>query len=220
MKFTLIYSGPLRSTQSRSSQAKPQKTKEARKLIRQMISPQMKNLWETDYNLKKLQWDARVPDGRQTFFSGPDSPMYKYYEAPPKDAPQDGFVDLSAPIERGGMAFRPLIRESLGLSCTLRIHFLRAGAPGRLVDKSGDIDNRIKTFIDALEMPPQHLEGDEEAGINYPLLENDKLVRGLEISTDRLLLPVSPACDYVHLVTEVTVHVERPGSWNLCLLGR
>lgn len=184
-----------------------------------MIAPQMKNLWETNSNLIRLQWTARVPDGTCGFLSGPDSPKYIHYNLPPTSPLSNGYVDLTAPITKDGISYRPLIREDLGLTCSLKILFLRPGEPGRLRDKSGDLDNRIKTFIDALEMPPQGPEGDEDPIMNYPLLENDTLVRGLEISTGQLLLPTAPGCDYVHIVTEVTVNIERPGQWNLCLAG-
>jgi len=84
--------------------------------------------------------------------------------------------------------------------------------------QGGDIDNRIKTFIDALDMPQDELEGDETDEMNYPLLENDTLVKGLEIDTERLLLPEQDFPNQVHLVVEVVVHVERVGPWNVCLL--
>src|SRR5690606_13890850 len=109
----------------------------------------------------------------------------------------------SAPIERHGKLFRPLVRESLDLTCSLDILFLRQEEPGSILKQGGDIDNRIKTFIDALEMPKGELEGDEEDGINYPLLESDSLVKRLEIDTERLLLPEEDFPNQVHLVVEV-----------------
>lgn len=220
MKFFLLYSGDLRPTQSRSSQTKPLNRAESRRLVRKQIAPQMKSLWESNPNLIRLQWNARVPDGTATFLSGPDSPKYVHYNSPPSYPPQDGYIDLSAPIEKNGASYRPLIRESLGLTCSLKFLFLRPGEPGKLRDKSGDIDNRIKTFIDALEMPRQKSEDDDKNGeIDFPLLEDDKLVRGLEISTGRLLVQTEEKSENVHIVLEVTVNIEQPGAWNLCLAG-
>lgn len=148
-----------------------------------------------------------------------ESPLAPHRAEPPKYPPQNGFVDLSAPFERHGRLFRPLVRKSLDLTCSLRVLFLRQEDPGSLLKKAGDIDNRIKTFIDALEVPPEELEGDEvENGVNYCLLENDSLVRGIEIDTERLLLPEEDYPNQVHLVVEVVIHVERVGTWNISLL--
>ena len=101
--------------------------------------------------------------------------------------------------------------------------FLRQENAGDIIKQSGDLDNRIKTFIDALEMPSPHSEpsgdGDETDGINYRLLENDSLIRGIKIDSERLLLPETDFPDEVHLVVEVVIHVEKAGPWNTCLLG-
>ncbi|AVX04501.1 hypothetical protein MXMO3_01977 [Maritalea myrionectae] len=125
---------------------------------------------------------------------------------------------MSAPLTKHGKKFRPLVRESLGLTCTLDILFLRQEDPGAILKKGGDIDNRVKTFVDALEMPPEDLDGDETDDINYPLLESDTLVKGLSIQTERLLLPETTFPNEVHLIVEVKVHVEHAGTWNMCLL--
>ena len=54
--------------------------------------------------------------------------------------------------------------------------------PGALISQGGDIDNRVKTLLDALRMP----SGDEEArapspgaGLLYCLMESDTLGSGL-----------------------------------------
>jgi hypothetical protein len=49
-----------------------------------------------------------------------------------------------------GYRWVPLVKE--GMLCDINVLFLRSDAPGALV-KSGDIDNRIKTLLDALRMP-------------------------------------------------------------------
>lgn len=214
MRFILVYRGQLSSTQGSRG-----KTRSERVLIRQQIAPQMRRLWQVNESLTKLQWDARVPAQQAgSFMNVVHSPLDIHLKAPPSYPPQDGFVDLTEPIECKGKLFRPLIRRSLDLTCTLKILFLRQEDPGSLLKKAGDIDNRIKTFIDALEMPSHELDGDEGEEMNYPLLENDTLVRGLEISTERLLLPELDFPNQVHLVVEVIVHVEKAGPWNICLL--
>ncbi|MDD3444236.1 MAG: hypothetical protein PHS60_02400 [Zavarzinia sp.] len=220
MRFHLVYRGPLRATQSKRSHSK-----DARVEIRKQITPQIEKLWDVSGALHRLQWDARVPSPEKAgnFMSVTKSPLDPWYNAPPQYEPQAGFVDLTSPIVRHGKSFRPLVRKSLDLTCSLDILFLRQEDPGDLLKKAGDLDNRIKTFIDALEMPSRDSDpagdGDEVEGMNYRLLEDDTLVRGINIDSERLLLPDTTYPNEVHLVAEVTVHVERVGPWNVSLLG-
>ena len=63
--------------------------------------------------------------------------------------------------------------------------------------KGGDLDNRLKTLLDALRAPndPQELpagaspQSDEDPF--YCLLEDDKLIIGLSVTNDRLLRPTA-----------------------------
>lgn len=213
MRFILVYRGPLSATQGKRGKRKSERIE-----IRKQINPQMKRLWQVSQPLTQLQWDARVPGPNLHTMAVGASPLYEFYDRPPQYPPEKGFVDLTEPIERFGRRFRPLVRASLNLTCSLEILFLRQEDPGALIKHGGDIDNRIKTFIDALEMPQSEPEGDESEEMNYPLLENDSLVKGVEIDTERLLLPEQEFPNQVHLVCEVIVHVERVGPWNVCLL--
>jgi hypothetical protein len=214
MRFYLVYKGQLSSTQGNRG-----KRKKERLLIRKQITPQIERLWETSWTLSKMQWDSRVAEEPANYLgSGSDSPLPERYKSPPIFPVQEGHIDLTAPIEKLGKKFKPLIRKSMDLTCTLNVLFLRQEDPGSLLKKGGDIDNRIKTFIDALEMPSDELEGDETEGVNLCLLENDSLVKSLEINTERLLLPETNFPNEVNLIVEVVVHVERVGTWNMCLL--
>lgn len=101
----------------------------------------------------------------------------------------------------------------------MRRRFFFATGRSRIAhQKAGDLDDTMKTFIDALEMPPENAEGDESDDMSHPLLENDTLIRGLEIFTERLSLPEGSFPNRVHLVIKVAVSVERVGPWNICLL--
>lgn len=215
MRFYLVYRGQLSATQGTRG-----KRRAERIAIRRQITPQLQRLWEVSGVLTRLQWDARVP-GKDSggFMAVHNSPLDDWYNSPPQYPLPPDHVDLTAPIQRHGRLYRPLIRKSLDLTCSLNVLFLRQEDPGSLLKKAGDLDNRIKTFIDALEMPPEAAEGDEVSGVNYCLLENDTLVRGLEIDSERLLLPEQDFPNQVHLIVEVVVHVEKVGSWNVCLLG-
>src|SRR5437879_2426081 len=56
-------------------------------------------------------------------------------------------------IELGGFTFIPLIAEQLDHVAMLSITLLTAEEPGRAVTQAGDLDNRIKTLLDALRVP-------------------------------------------------------------------
>jgi hypothetical protein len=77
----------------------------------------------------------------------------------------------------------------------LEILFLRPDRPGGLV-WAGDIDNRLKTLLDALRIP----EATENYSKRTPsagevpffcLLEDDKLITKVSVETDRLLEAVN-----------------------------
>lgn len=168
---------------------------EQKQQIRRYIHPQLSMLWTqpslTDY--KDL-----LPSGEH--------------------APQN------SPFARqvGQFTFRPLVNSEYDVVSELNITFLRPEAPGLLVSQSGDIDNRIKTLLDALRMP-QNLgelpatdsprEGESPFCV---LLEDDRLITHLSITTDRLLEPVTHQLD-VLLLIHVRVKVTRATIDNLTL---
>ena len=93
----------------------------------------------------------------------------------------------------GSFTFVPLISEKLDHVAELHITFLTPEEPGRVITQGGDLDNRLKTLLDALrcpknlgELPNGAVPAESEAPF-YCLLEDDALVSGLSISTDRLL---------------------------------
>lgn len=122
--------------------------------------------------------------------------------------------------ERGEFKFFSLVREQLNLVCDLDILFLRRDEPGSLIRGGGDLDNRIKVLFDALKVPTE----DEIRGLHPDphqvlicLTEDDKLITGFRVTTDRLLEP--PASDaefnHVHLIINVEVKVTRITDANL-----
>ena len=69
---------------------------------------------------------------------------------------------------------------------------LRPGPPGHLLTGGGDIDNQLKTLLDALKMPevqelPPGATPRPDEDPFYCLLEDDKLVTGIRVETDRFL---------------------------------
>jgi hypothetical protein len=101
---------------------------------------------------------------------------------------------LANNYSRCGYRWVPLVKE--GMLCDINVLFLRSDAPGALV-KSGDIDNRIKTLLDALRMPTKV---DELGGYTTPLetedpffvlLDDDKNISSLSVDTDAMLEPLA-----------------------------
>ena len=109
----------------------------------------------------------------------------------------------------------PLVNEGNGLICALDILLLRDGKPGKTLT---DLDNRLKTIFDALRMPsgPQELGADTDRGQQTPaagenpfyvVLEDDKFITHLSVTTDTLLEPIPdvPVENAVSIVINVTV---------------
>lgn len=118
----------------------------------------------------------------------------------------------------GPFHFAPLISSRLNLIAELAITMLRPEPPGSIVTQGGDIDNRIKTLLDALRMPRVLAElskGDTPSEGEDPffcLLQDDNLVTKLAVSTDRLLEPVDSQSE-VQLLIHVTVK-QTQGTWD------
>ncbi|HZO42622.1 MAG TPA: hypothetical protein VFE97_25630 [Methylomirabilota bacterium] len=56
-------------------------------------------------------------------------------------------------MKLGEFWFVPLISQRAGLIVELDVLFLRPQLPGAVVSSGGDLDNRIKTLLDALRIP-------------------------------------------------------------------
>jgi hypothetical protein len=106
------------------------------------------------------------------------------------------------------------------LLAELDILMLRPGPPGSLVRHGGDIDNRLKTLLDALRMPSA---AEITSGPNsdetpfYCLLEDDRFITGLLVRTDRLLDARDPA--EVVLTIKVRIHAGKTIISNLGIIG-
>lgn len=119
------------------------------------------------------------------------------------------------PINRYGFNWLPIVQEKNGLTCTLDVLMLREGQPGRALH---DVDNRLKTIFDALRMAngpqelgagtPEGMQTPEDDGPFYVLLEDDRLITKVSVTTDTILEPVPGIKDQnnaVRLVIGVTV---------------
>lgn len=125
--------------------------------------------------------------------------------------------------QRGTSIFAPLISKRNDLQCELDVTFLRQQAPGQLIGDGGDIDNRVKTFLDALSVPPP-AQADFFSTTPGPcrpvycLLQDDGLVIKLSVETDRLLRPAVDRYDLLAIL-HVTVRASRVTFGTLGLLG-
>jgi hypothetical protein len=114
------------------------------------------------------------------------------------------------------------VSSKIFLVAELSIRFLRPQAPGSLIRHGGDIDNRLKTLLDALrmpakinELPPQAKPGEDEDPYFF-LLEDDTLVTSLSVRTDQLLEPVASPAD-VQLLIDVRTKLTEGTMLNLGL---
>ena len=95
--------------------------------------------------------------------------------------------------EKRGFKFIPLVFTNSGQVAQLELFILWQDYPGSIVTNKGDIDNRLKTLFDALKIPEQSQdipENDfpqEGEDYFYCVLEDDKLITKISITTDRLL---------------------------------
>jgi hypothetical protein len=101
-----------------------------------------------------------------------------------------------------------------------RINILFLRKQGPLVHNGGDIDNQIKTLFDALKMPNPNDPGEiPEEGTPDPmyfLLEDDSLITGYGVETDRLLSGLPDDRDKVRLIMEVNLRMNR-STWTALL---
>ena len=119
--------------------------------------------------------------------------------------------------------WKPIVTESNGLICALDILMLREGPPG---EARTDIDNRLKTLFDALRIASPDQLGDEspKQGQNpfYVLLQDDRLITRVGVTSDMLLEPVEGVereGDAVRLVIDVTVRPYKVTWENLDFAG-
>lgn len=212
VKFTLTYDGELPSSGNGSKKVRDKWA------IRKQFDPQLRELWELSPALHLAKTHSIVPATGgfwmiDTHHSDPNIVATKVMK--------EGDIDLCAQIEREGRKFFPLVRESFALMCGLKILFLRKEKPGH-VYQGGDLDNRIKTLLDALCIPSAQQVIAEDATITDPihcLMEDDSRIMSLSIETERLLSKAGSSESEVRLVIEVDVRVTQMHIYNAQFLG-
>jgi hypothetical protein len=219
VKFNLTFEGALPSA---GNKPKP----EAVWAIRNALHPQLVDLWKSHPGLKFVNENREFPKtGGATFLQGHHqhpTALHPVARAQTIGLPRPKLLDLCEEITKHGHPFRPLVRETYALHCGLKILFLRHEPPGK-VYQGGDIDGRIKTLLDGLAMP-QHKEQVQSAptgtpSLVYCLLEDDSLLSGLSVESERLWGAADQPKDFVKLTIEVDVRVKQATIYNTSFLG-
>jgi hypothetical protein len=168
VNLRLVISGPL---------PRPRGNSEAKHRIRQQLNRQLRDFFQSHPMLRgKLK-----PDSNET----------------------RSVADQNADGHRvGAFRFLPLVELESGVGCALDVLILRRDHPFELFTDTGDIDNRVKTLLDGLKKPTsqdliwevnsgQREEAKPEANEDpfFVLLEDDKVVTDLNVTTDKLLVP-------------------------------
>lgn len=154
--------------------------------IREVLHAQLRDLWEHT-PLSHMKLKLLDPNRRPNVAPGGNNVLFE--------------VD--------GHQFGCIICSRLHTTPILDITLLRPEKPGSLLKQSGDIDNRLKTLLDALTIPPHpsalpssFAPGPDQKPF-FCLLEDDGLVTGLSVRTHRWLNPDAASRSEVVLVIQV-----------------
>lgn len=220
MRFSLVFEGDLPSS---GNQPRPRDSW----CIRNQLHPQLVLLWRAAalnrvvanrwLSTNEHTWPMWVP------LHHLDPRFYKNLdEIDHAPAGSADHIDLCAAITRGGRTFFPLVRNTLGLTCSLKVLFLRNEPRGKIY-QGGDLDGRIKTLFDALSIPQDNAASKDRTPIDkdpvYCLMEDDSLITGVEVRTEQLLKAPDKGTAHVHLLVEVDVRVVHVSACNTALLS-
>lgn len=204
MRFRLTYKGRLKSGRSNSA-AKHKHD------IRKCFHPQLKQLWETH----ELLSTYRVYG---TYGEISERPLSRHFGFGPEGEGRmlKDVVAENADFSHSGYRFVPLVCERFHLQCSLDFLILREDPIGSF---SGDLDNRLKTLIDALRMPTDSEmkkigSPDDDERPFFCLLEDDKFITSFSVKSDTLLSK-KPDRSFVKLVIGVTIQPTYATDFNL-----
>jgi hypothetical protein len=210
VEFRLVYEGELKAAGSGKGSGRASE----KHAIRRVLHSQLASLWQMIPHLK----DRTEP---HSFFNAPA--VRKIASATSRTVHFPGYVPkpslletLGNQFDRCGYKFVPLVSEHLKLSCGLDILFLRRDMPGiPLIHAGGDLDNRLKVLLDALQMPDAcagFTKQPDEDSYFFVLMQNDKMLTEISVTTDTLLTPCNPGHENdVHLIIKVKI---RPTDFS------
>lgn len=114
-------------------------------------------------------------------------------------------------VDKDGLRFAPLVSQKLNLYAEISVLLMRQQVHGALFNEGGDIDNRLKTLLDALRLPRGANEGrasdarGEDPDPFFCLMEDDALITKVSVETAQLLRPAPPD----HVLAIIGVHVKK-----------
>lgn len=171
LEFRLIYEGELLSSGNRP---KP----DNKHAIRRQLHLQLRNLWRVKKNLRQYA-------------------AWKGTEVAPHGGTEEeriarGICSLGENWSIAGFNCVPLVTEKFALRCSLDILILRPDETQVIHSDAGDLDGKVKTIFDALQIPRslESIGGAKPEQDEFPfycLLEDDKLISELHVTADQLL---------------------------------
>lgn len=187
MRLTLKYEGLLYGTRRQLNPSQTNRRAEHKQHIRQTLHPQLKRFWSNNSFLSNYRvfyegWIANAkPPTPEGHWGVPDDKKGTLSEI------------TAERVVFNGNHYVPLVWGELSLRCHLNIVLLRPQLSASVLSL-GDIDNQTKTLLDCLSVPKHSNEIPEnEKGRRplrdpmYCLLEDDSLVRGLNVRVEQLL---------------------------------
>ena len=205
MRFSLTYEGKLKSGSGGTSVAKHKHE------IRKHFHPQLKLLWGTHELLSTYKVYG-------TYQEISERPLSRYFGFGPSGEGRmlKDVISEAEDFSQRGYRFVPLVCKKFHLQCALDFLFLREDPVGSF---RGDLDNRLKTLIDALRMPiASELQKvgppDDNEKPFFCLLEDDKFITSFSVKSDTLLSK-GPDKNYVKLVIDVTIQPTYATDFNL-----
>ncbi|PKK88533.1 MAG: hypothetical protein CVV64_18440 [Candidatus Wallbacteria bacterium HGW-Wallbacteria-1] len=100
------------------------------------------------------------------------------------------FICQETSVKKNNGEYIPLMGRFFGVSCKLEILLLKPKEVNIFQSDSRDLDNQLKTLLDALAVPPDSQAMNlppNEANPFYVLLEDDKIVKDIRIRVAELL---------------------------------
>jgi hypothetical protein len=181
MEFRLLYEGELLPS---GNQSRPSE----KHAIRRSFHPQLRRLWSAEENLRELAMRRCGGD------DGDPRPVNQRPH-PITDGERFDFGIKATGMKwsRAGYELVPLVTDDMALRCSLHVLLLRPEIEQKYILQRGDIDGQIKTLFDALRMPKNLDETGKVApqadeSPFFCLLEDDRLITEVRVTTDRLLL--------------------------------
>ena len=204
MDFRLTYTGKLFASGRDPAGGQPDPRRDHKHEVRRAFHHQLKRLWEVTPFL--LQGNVGGPE---IFVDQNHVPTaYEHHD----------IASLSAKHALYGFNFVPLVTHGLKLFCSLDILMLRPDKPGD-TKWGGDVDNRLKTLLDALSIPTENEGYDQRPPAAdekpmFTLLEDDKLITKVSVETDQMLEPINSTFDAENTRLVIAVRI-RPFTMNI-----